>query len=171
MRTATLIVLLVVGMAVLCSGCVSVEDQEKIDTLYREEKALWTERIRAVDALLAEKKELRDRLKISIAEIRTEVDSGTITYDKSKTFIASIRADIEDTISDVDNEVGAVKERFNESRERIRTDVGDLRAKGNSKVDLVFAGLLSLLTGGGTLGAVRLWRGGVNSRNGNIGAT
>ena len=168
MRTLLLVVALAM-LAVCAVGCVSAQDQEKIDTLVREEKALWTERVRAIDALFSEKKELRDMLKIKIGEIRTGIDDGTLTADMGKKFIAELRGDIADTVSDVDNEITAVKERFAESQERIRTDVADLRAKGNSKIDLVFAGLLSLLTGGGTLGAVRVWRGGVNDRAGDIG--
>lgn len=150
-------------------GCVSVEDQGKIDTLTREEKALWTERVRAVESLLGDKKVLRAELKNKIREIRSGVDDGTLTVERGKAFIAELRADIEDTISDVDNEITAIKERFIESRDRIGVEIKDLEAKGNSKLDIMGSILLSLLTGGGTLGAVRLWRGGVNDRAGDIG--
>ena len=162
----------VVAMALmtLCGGCVSVEDQEKINTLVREEKALWEERVRAVEALLAEKKDLRDNLKAKVREIREGIDDGTLTAATGKAFIAELRADIADTVSDVNDEIGAIKERFVESQDRIRNDVKDIESRGNSKIDIVFAGLVSLLTGGGTLGAARLWRGSVNNRAGDIGA-
>ena len=169
MKTALLIVLLAVGLMVLCGGCVSVEDQAEIDSLMRDEKAAWSERIRAVDALLAEKKELVKLLKEKTREVRAAVDAGTLTVAQGQAFLADMRADVDDTISDVDKEADLIKERYKESRDRIANQIKDLQAKGNSKIDLVFAGLLSLITGGGTLGAVRLWRGGVNDRSGNIG--
>lgn len=169
MRTLMLVVTLAM-LAVCVVGCVSAQDQERIDSLTKEEKVLWSERVRAIDVLLSEKKELRDALKVKIREIRTGVDDGTLTADKSKKFIAELRADIADTVSDVDNEIAAVKERFSESRERIGNEIDDLYEKGNSKLDIAGAFLLSLLTGGGTLGAVRLWRGSVNARAGDIGA-
>ena len=148
----TLVLVAVLGMlAALAGGCLSAQDHELVNSLTREEKALWTERVKAVDVLLGEKKELRDELKVKMREIRVGVDDGTLTAEKGKAFIAELRADIEDTISDVNNEVDAVKERFIESRERIGSQIKDLEAKGNSKLDIMGSILLSLLTGGGTL--------------------
>jgi len=144
MKTALTVVLVVVVLMFLMScmvGCLTPDQQRRVNE---------------AGIRLAEKTQELDKYKAKLAEVLDKVNDGTYTVGEGKLLRDEIKEDIEETT---------------EAAVGFKDVIDQIRKEGAGGFDVVGGIFITLFNIAVNLGIVRAWRGGTQSRYGNIGAT
>ncbi len=136
-----LLVVLLVVVSVSVMGCLTTQQQSEINRTTLQ---------------LAEKIKDLEKYEEALKDIAAQLNAGTIPLAEGKALYEGVKEDIEDT-KETAAEYQAVIER--------------IQGEGGSGLDIATGILLSLINIGGALLGVRVWRGSVNARMGDIGVT
>ena len=157
MRFAVLM-MLVVALLFGAVGCIglSKDDQAALNRMTIEERDMLAE-------LYAERKAALEHVKAETDKITAKIMDKTITYAEGEEYLKLMKMQSTATFEKISQGITDVKEKFREQKESLE-DAG--YGKGDMIAGLIisiFGSVLSSLTG------VRLWRGSVNNRSGDIG--
>ncbi len=134
-----LMVAMLLVMVFCMTGCVTTQQNEELN--------------RATIKLGEKLGKIQD-LEDQLIDIVAKVQAGMIPAAEGKALYENIRGTIKET---------------SESAEEYQSTINRIRGQGASGIDITVAIILNVLSIAGSLLGVRMWRGGVNNRMGDIG--
>lgn len=121
-----LLTLMVLGILFCFSGCVTTEQQIRLNNMVAEERE-------KIEVLTAEISAAYFLIEKQTAEIKARIDAGSVTLDDGTKYITLLRSEMEASIDKVDRRIREVKESYRKEERRIVES-------GKSKVE-VYGGI------------------------------
>lgn len=136
------------------AGCLGLSriDQDRLARLTTEEKE-------TLEALYRERSAMFRHVETETRKVTDKIMGKTITYSEGEQYLKLLALESKTTFDKVDAAIKMTVERY-------RQEKADLQAKGYGTGDMIVGLILSVIS---SLTGVRLWRGSVNNRAGDIG--